>query len=180
MTRDELVEALLSLGIPRRIVADVPDISGADGLLVYGSRARGDAVAGSDLDLIALAKRPMPSLSVGDVSLSFYTERQLSTGIGTLFGAHLRRDSKLIWDRHGTLARLVVGMGEVDPDRLFARALAMSALFTTPSADLPRYLEGMLRHARYLLRSCLYADAIRVELRVFRFASLPVGITTKA
>jgi hypothetical protein len=51
-------------------------------------------------------------------------------------------------------------MGNVDTARLVSRARAMSSLFTTPLADLPKYLEGMLRHARYLLRSCLYAQAI--------------------
>ena len=36
----------------------------------------------------------------------------------------------------------------------------MSALLTTQDLDLPKYLEGLLRQARYLLRSCLYAQAI--------------------
>ncbi|MEZ7755428.1 hypothetical protein O5Y58_07935 [Microbacterium paraoxydans] len=52
-------------------------------------------------------------------------------------------------------------MGDVDTERLMSRAKTMSSLFTTPSRDLPRYLEGMLRQARYLLRSCLYAEAIQ-------------------
>jgi len=40
------------------------------------------------------------------------------------------------------------------------RSRNMSQLFTTPELDLPRYLPGLLREARYLLRSCLYASAI--------------------
>ncbi len=36
----------------------------------------------------------------------------------------------------------------------------MSELFTSPEWDLPKYLLGLVREARYLLRSCLYAQAI--------------------
>lgn len=30
----------------------------------------------------------------------------------------------------------------------------------SPECDLPKYLPGLLREARYLLRSCLYAQAM--------------------
>lgn len=51
-------------------------------------------------------------------------------------------------------------MEDVDTVRLLERARVMSTLFTTPDRDLPKYLPGLLREARYLLRSCLYAQAI--------------------
>jgi hypothetical protein len=94
------------------------------------------------------------------VNVSYYTVEQLSTGIGTLFGAHLKRDGKIVGDESGRLSLAVEKMGEVDTDRLLARALTMSELFTSPERDLPKYLPGLLRQARYLLRSCLYAQAI--------------------
>lgn len=161
MIRDDVVGALLELGVPPSVLEDFPALpADVEGLLIYGSQARGDAVPGSDLDLLALVTTSRPSTYAGDVNVSYYTREQLSTGIGTLFGAHLKRDAKIIWDAHGHLTRAVEDMGEVDTDRLFERAWNMSELFTSPEQDLPKYLSGLLREARYLLRSCLYAQAI--------------------
>lgn len=159
--RDDIVDTLLGLGVPYDILGDFPNLpADARGLLVYGSQARRDAVAGSDLDLLALVDTPRPSTHAGDVSLAYYTRDQLATGIGTLFGAHLKRDAKIVSDIDGRLADAVEAMGDVDTDRLLQRAWRMSELFTSPERDLPKYLGGLLREARYLLRSCLYAQAI--------------------
>jgi hypothetical protein len=161
MTRDDAVEALLAMGISASVLDQFPELPGdVEGLLIYGSQARGDAVPGSDLDVLALATGSRASTNSGDVNVSYYTREQLSSGIGTLFGAHLKRDAKIVWDNDGHLTHAVQRMGEVDTGRLLARAQDMSQLFTNPMRDLPRYLRGLLRQARYLLRSCLYAQAI--------------------
>lgn len=158
---EDIASALLEIGVPHRIVADLPRLpSDIRGLLVYGSQARGDAIDTSDLDLLALVDAPRPSIYAGDVNVSFYTSVQLTSGIGTLFGAHLKRDARIVSDDTGYLGAAVDAMGSVDTDRLIARAAQLSELFTTPERDLPRYLPGLLREARYLLRSCLYAQAI--------------------
>lgn len=156
-----MVNTLLDLGVSRDVLKEFPSLpSDAEALLIYGSRARGDAVPGSDLDLLALVTKPRASTYSGDVNVSYYTREQLSTGIGTLFGTHLRRDAKIVWDEHGRLTRAIAEMGEVDTGRLLSRVLSMSALFTSLDQDLPKYLRGLLRQARYLLRSSLYAQAI--------------------
>lgn len=173
--RDDALSALAALGVSAHNLREFPAIPpDVKGLLVYGSRARGDAVEGSDVDLLALTSSPRPSTHSGDINISFYTGKQLLTGVSTLFGAHLRRDAKIIWDDQGDLRRAVERMGDVDTKRLFERTRVMSELFTNLHEDLPRYLSGLLRQARYLLRSCLYAQAIAEGRPCFSVRELAV------
>jgi predicted nucleotidyltransferase len=175
VTRDDAVAALLELGVPNEVLRAFPHLpADVEALLVYGSQARGDAVPGSDLDVLALVARPRVSAYSGVVSVSYYTVQQLATGIGTLFGSHLKRDAKIVWDKYGELTRAVASMGEVDTGRLFSRTREMSTLFTSLDRDLPRYLPGLLRQARYLLRSCLYAQSIAAGNPCFSVRELAI------
>lgn len=161
MRVNDVSAKLANLGIPEFVLADLPEIpSSAEALLIYGSRSRGDALDDSDLDLLALVPKQIPAINSGFVNISFYTAGQLKTGISSLFGAHLQRDAIIVSDETGELRRLISEMGEVDTVRLLKRVRAMCELFSTPERDLPQYLPGLLREARYLLRSSLYALAI--------------------
>ncbi len=173
--RCAILEALADHGIPDAVTNDLTAFpEGVSAVLLYGSRARGDALPDSDLDLLALVREPLPSVSAGAVSISFYTHEQLATGIGTLFGAHLRRDAKILWDPSSELSDILSTLGEVDTERLFARVKIMSEVFGSPHADLPRYLPGLLREARYLLRSSMYAQAIAEGAPCFSVRELAV------
>ncbi|MFI5843915.1 nucleotidyltransferase domain-containing protein [Catenuloplanes sp. NPDC051500] len=175
MKRRDAISALLALNIPEDIAMDFPHLpSDTEALLVYGSRARGDATPDSDVDILALVSNPRTTTYSGVVNVSFYTTQGLATGIGTLFGSHLKRDSKIVWDQHGRLSRALKSMGEVDTDRLFNRAKNMSTLFTNLDHDIPKYLPGLLRQARYLLRSCLYAQSIAVGKPCFSVRELAI------
>lgn len=132
----------------------------ATGVILYGSFARGDAGANSDVDLIAISDSSQ-SVTVDPtrLSLSFYTERQLQTASGSLFGAHLKRDGVILHDTSGATQQMLASMGSVDLDRLFERLAEGAGLLQLPSEGWD--VKQRVRVARYFLRSSLYGSALR-------------------
>jgi len=158
---DHVVAQLSSLGVPSDLIAGTvvclpPTLAG---LLLYGSRARGDHQTGSDLDLLALVPGELGSRSVGRVNLSCYTPGQLASASGTLFGEHLQRDGLFVFDPLSHLSSIVSAFESLDVDRIFDRVRRFAPLLK--SVDSEANLVGCVRLGKYLLRSAIYADAIR-------------------
>ncbi len=158
-----VLDTLVKCGVPRALakigVAITPSYS--TGLLLYGSYARGDSISDSDVDLLALVPYMTSGQSSGLASLSCYTAEQLRSARGTLFGAHLARDGRIIWDPSGQLKAALATMGSVDTVRLFSRIRHLAQVLDASEHDLATSLPGLLREAKYLLRSALYGIAIQ-------------------
>jgi hypothetical protein len=78
-------------------------------VVLFGSRARGDASPDSDVDLLIWTAEEFPRHScIGSLSLSFYPRRQLlqKARVGDLFIGHLVHEAVVIHDPFGLLLEL--------------------------------------------------------------------------
>jgi predicted nucleotidyltransferase len=100
-----------------RVLAAVP---GVTSIAIFGSVARGQTGTDSDIDLIVLGtddrltpsrlRRRLPvALQDAPISLSYHTARSLEQYLRrwTRFGAHLRREGRILYDPNGELRRLL-------------------------------------------------------------------------
>jgi predicted nucleotidyltransferase len=84
-------------------------MDGVLSLLLYGSRARGDATADSDIDLLVTTMGgPSGTKDDGRVAISWYPVDHLirRARCGDLFAFHLVSDAKALFERQPVLARL--------------------------------------------------------------------------
>lgn len=137
----------------------LPD--GTTALMLYGSRARGDHEQHSDFDLLRLSIDPHSTFTLGRVSISSYTEEQLRGADHTLFGTHLLRDGQIILDTDEVLKKLMAALQPADPVELLSTVRRYSIVLSQPPEDQAEYCSGLVRLARYLLRTAIYAEAMR-------------------
>ncbi|MEV0671519.1 nucleotidyltransferase domain-containing protein [Mycobacterium sp. NPDC050441] len=174
---DELSIKLRSLDVPDQLIAelatkltDVPMI----GALLYGSWARLEAEPTSDLDILILSEQPARSSHGDRVSVSGYTPDQLLSAGSTLFGMHLARDGIILTDSSGTLQCILHQFSRPDPNDLLDRLRRLSAVLDSPDAEVYTYIGGFCRLARYLLRTAIYASAIREGEPCFSIRELAI------
>jgi hypothetical protein len=81
------------------------------GVLLYGSRVRGDFTEGSDIDVLQLTEEPRPNYSRGPLTVTVravYQLRQLCED-GDLYALSLAREGRIVADPTGILAGTLRG-----------------------------------------------------------------------
>ncbi|ORJ64322.1 hypothetical protein [Mycobacterium simiae] len=159
----ELTAVLEALGLTDDEVGQVISRIAIEtkGLLLYGSRARDDYEASSDFDILRYTSSwKSPTFKSGRVSVSSYTREQLESASGTLFGTHLRRDGRVLVELGDELTQLINGLQPANPAELLARVTQYSTILAQPDDVKAAHFGGMVRLARYLLRTAVYASAM--------------------
>ncbi|MBW0291239.1 MULTISPECIES: nucleotidyltransferase domain-containing protein [Rhodococcus] len=146
----------------------------AIGVLLYGSWARGDASATSDLDLLVMSQFRADSGMEGKLSLSAYTPTQLADARATLFGMHLARDGIALHDTEGRMAEILSTFTPPDPQELLQRIREFAIVLDLPREEQSIYLPGLCQVARYLLRTAIYTLALRDGRPCFSVEELAV------
>lgn len=163
LTLSEISTALGMLGLSADEVTGVGARIGQGtlGLLIYGSRARGDYLDASDYDLLRLTTSlTSPTFKCGRASVSSYTREQLRSASGTLFGTHLNRDGRVLVQRGTELTTLIDGLTPANATDLIARVARYSTILVQADVVKSRHCSGLVRLARYLLRTAVYASVM--------------------
>ena len=168
--------ALADVGVTEQEIAELETrvLTPTVGLLLYGSRARGDYLDHSDFDLLRLAFGDFRTFKLRRLSVSTYTPGQLASASGTLFGTHLLRDGKILFDPTGTLAATLSKVTPATPEDLMANVRRYSMVLDLPSPERAAHVAGLVRLTRYLLRTAIYAKAMQQGRPCFSVRELAI------
>lgn len=142
--------------------------------MLYGSVARGDEREGSDVDLLALTRRPVPPRQIRRISITSYTPSQLASlaRAGSLFVLHLRMEGRPLHDPDAALAKV---LGAYQPPASYAplrdALRRASAILDTTEEAFAKNPEGYCRVALFLLRTEVYARCAERGTPVFAMSA---------
>jgi predicted nucleotidyltransferase len=131
-------------------------------LMLYGSYARGDAEPASDIDLLQVVPRRPGSYVVGSVAVVAYTLDQLRSMslAGSLFAWHLRTEGVVLDDPEQLLSAVLFEHPGPATERTLRRVRQLAAVLEVSRREFEQYGPRILRVARYLLRTAMYAQSL--------------------
>ena len=134
---------------------------GALAVLLYGSVARGEQDAGSDVDILEVVESATEPFSQGQIQISPYTLARLQemAARGSLFVRHIVDEAKPLFDPEHILNRLRAAYQEV-PDDTHTRELRIaSGLLNVSQSYYDDFWPGLHACATFILRSLAYIEA---------------------
>lgn len=132
--------------------------------MLYGSYARGDQAADSDIDVLQLVYTPTPPQKIDSIVVSFYTARQLSNLAkqGSLFVLHLRTEGLILHDPQSVLhSALDCYVPPISYNCLKSTIAVSSAVLHLEPASLnAQQFSGVISLGLYLLRTLIYLRCV--------------------
>jgi predicted nucleotidyltransferase len=132
-------------------------------LMLFGSRARGDHLATSDVDVLQVVKEGPRSYSSDGFSVVAYTVEQLRSMAQShsLFLLHLKIEGIILSDPEGVLGGILDSYTSwPSPHAIKSRVRRLAVVLDASVSDFEQYGLGLTRTARYLLRTSAYSCAL--------------------
>ena len=165
----------MSTGKSEAVSPDVLSLlvsSGVRAVLVYGSVARGEHHAGSDLDILQIVDDVREQFAMGNIQVAPYTWDRLEgmARNGSLFIAHLVEEGRPLYDPENLFQRLQDCYREV-PLAIELRSLQVTSCLLDVSSEVYKdFWPGLHKCAAFVLRSLAYVQARQRNCRSFSLA----------